>query len=229
MVPASVSKSELMSDIFREVDDDLRRERLEKLWRQVGPYLLAGAVAILAGTAAYVAWDQYRTRQAIERTSALISATEKVAPAIESGNAKDALAALAAVTPKLGGAPATLARLQEAGLKAASGDAAGAIAIYDQIAGSADNDPLFRDLAQILAVMQQVDTGNPAQLQSRISGLTKGPWRYTAQELSGLLYLRANDLAKAREIFQSLSVDPAAPQGVRARAADLVALYAEQK
>ncbi|MDE1147661.1 MAG: tetratricopeptide repeat protein [Azospirillaceae bacterium] len=219
-----------MSDIFREVDDDLRRERLEKVWRHVGPYLLAGAIAILAGTAGYVAWDKYRTRQAIERTSALISATEKVTPAIEGGDVQAALAALAAVQPQLGGAPATLARLQEAGLKAAAGDKAGAIALYDQIAGSADNDPLFRDLAQIMAVMQQVDTGNPAQLQSRIAGLAaKGPWRYTALELSGLLYIRANDLAKAKEIFQSLSVDPAAPMGVRNRAADLAALYAEQK
>lgn len=220
-----------MSDIFREVDDDLRHERLQKLWRRLGPYIVLGAVGIVAATGGYVAWDHWRTAKAQSDTAALIAATAKVEGVVNGGApSADALAALTAATAKLKGAPATLARLQEAAVKAAAGDHAGAVALYDQIAGSGENDPLFRDLAVVLGVMQQLDTGDIVQLRSRLGPLlVKSAWRFSALELSALLDVRAGDTAKAREKFQQLSSDPLAPAGIRSRAADLAALYAEQK
>ena len=41
-----------MSDIFREVEEDVRRERLEKIWKEYGDYIVAAlALLILAGAA----------------------------------------------------------------------------------------------------------------------------------------------------------------------------------
>jgi hypothetical protein len=44
-----------MSDIFREVDEDLRREQVRKLWDRFAPYVIGLAVLIVAATAGYAA------------------------------------------------------------------------------------------------------------------------------------------------------------------------------
>lgn len=220
-----------MSDIFREVDEDLRHEQLMKLWRRLGPYIVAGAVGIVAVTGAYVAWERWHTARQTADTTALMAATAQVEPVIANGAAPaPVLKGLEGAVASLHGTPATLARLQEAAVKVASGDRDGAIALYDQVAGDSANDALFRELAVVLSVTQQADSGDIAKLQARLAPLLgKSPWRFSAMELSALLDTRAGDGAKAREKFQQIASDPQAPAGIRSRAADLAALYAEQK
>ncbi|HYC04629.1 MAG TPA: tetratricopeptide repeat protein [Azospirillaceae bacterium] len=221
-----------MSDIFREVDEDLRRERAEKLWKKYGPVLIAGAAAIVLATAAYVGWQRWQERQQAERTAVLLQAVDKVQATRQGqGTPADAIAALSGAAGALKGAPQALARLQQAGVMAANGDAAGAVGLYDQLAGSGEVDPLFRDLALLMSVLHQMDGGDPAQLQSRLQPLLAqtSPWRHSARELAGALAARAGDRKRAAELFQQISSDAEAPAGIRSRAADLAALYAEQK
>ena len=45
-----------MSDIFREVDEDIRRDQIKKLWDRFGPYVLGLALLIVLGTAGYRGW-----------------------------------------------------------------------------------------------------------------------------------------------------------------------------
>ena len=37
-----------MSDIFQEVDEEVRRERLEQLWKRYGIYIIAAVLLVLA-------------------------------------------------------------------------------------------------------------------------------------------------------------------------------------
>jgi hypothetical protein len=58
-----------MSDIFQEVEEDVRRERYEKLWKKYGNYIIALAVLIVAGVAAWQ-WPGIRLRCAMTSPSA---------------------------------------------------------------------------------------------------------------------------------------------------------------
>ena len=40
-----------MSDIFREVDEDVRKDQSLAFWKKYGPYVIAAAVAIMTVTA----------------------------------------------------------------------------------------------------------------------------------------------------------------------------------
>ena len=53
-----------MSDIIREVDEELRRERIEKLWQRYGVYIVAAAFLIVLAVAGWRAWDWYEIREA---------------------------------------------------------------------------------------------------------------------------------------------------------------------
>ena len=52
-----------MSDIFQEIDEELRRENLAKLWQRYGKYVFALAVVVVLATGAAVGWREYQSRQ----------------------------------------------------------------------------------------------------------------------------------------------------------------------
>jgi hypothetical protein len=208
-----------VSDIIREIDEDLRRENLEKLWRKYGIYALGAAVLIVLAVAAYAGWQRYSESQRAERARQYESALQQIA----GGDAKaaDELQALS----DGGDGYAALARLQAAALKVEAGDVAGAVAIYEQLAADGAADEQLRQLAVILLALHTADTAAPEELTKRLQPLTEAgnPWRYSALEITAVLAQRSGDAARAQEILTGLADDLDAPQGLRQRAAEMLA------
>jgi hypothetical protein len=224
-----------MSDIFREVDEDLRRDRLEQIWKRYGAAIVGAVLVIVAGTAGFVAWRNHQHTEAETETAQLADALRLAGNSAGQGNntggdPKAAADALSAFAGQSGMGPGTLARFFEAGLRAREGDTAAAVKIYDDLTQSAKLEPAYRDLATVLSVMHQVQTGDPGQLTARLQPLTadSNPWRHSARELTALLALRSGDKATAGKLFAQIQNDPAAPSGVRSRATELAALYSAE-
>ena len=211
-----------MADIFQEVEEDLRRDRYERLAQKYGGYVIVGLLLIVAGTAGYVVWKGWRETRRQSDTLKLSEAVDSAA----AGSA-DAAATLSKVVTEVEAGPAVLARFYGAGAKAKGGDNAGAIAIYEAVAGDGTTPGIFRDLAVLLSVQLQVSTGDGKTLEARLVPLSAdaGPWRFSARELTGLLAARAGDQARAKTLFQQLADDNGAPAGLRARAAELAAFF----
>lgn len=214
-----------MADIFKEVDEDLRRERYLKLWRKYGKYVIAGAVAIVVATASYVTWQEYRKSQMLEQSARFAQALDLA----QEGRTAEAAAAFANLATDASADFTALARLQEAALKAKSGDVAGAVQIYDRLANDNGVDRAFRDLAVILGALHTVDSADPAALVERLAPLTaeNSPWRHSALELTALAAERLGDRTRAGEIFARLAGDPDAPLALRMRAAEMLAAFGE--
>lgn len=207
-----------VSDIIREVDEELRRENYEKLWRKYGSYALGLAALIVLGVAAYFEWQHYTANQHAERARQYEAALQLVAAA-DPG----APAALQAVASGADGY-AALAQLQEAALKAKAGDVNGAVAIYEGMTTDGAVDQSLRDLALILLALHTADTAAPDLLAQRLQPLTAAtsPWRYSALELTAVLARRAGDNAKAEQILTGLADDLNAPQALRQRATEML-------
>lgn len=210
-----------MSDIFQEVDEELRRDKAAELWKRYGNYVIGAAIALVVGTAGYVVWRDYSHKQAVAHSTAFFDAAALAASA-EPAKAVPALDAVAREAPA---SYAALARLREAGVKAASGDREGAAAIYRTVAEDGGAPDELRNAARVLANLQTLDQSSPADLESRLQALraSTSPWRHSAIELVALAALRAGDAAKARELFTTISDDPAAPTSMRGCAAEIIA------
>ncbi len=211
-----------MSDIFREVDEDLRRDRAEHVFKKYGGYMIAAGVALVAGTGGYTAWRNWQQSKQQQDTASLVTAISQTAQGPEKG-----IEALAAYAGGADARMAALAQFNAAALLVRQGKPADAATVYDGIAGNGAVDPVYRDLATLQAAIQRLETGDPAQLAAKLQPLTAeaSPWRFTARELTAVLAARSGDKDKARGLFQQLADDQQAPSGVRSRAADLASLY----
>jgi hypothetical protein len=209
-----------VSDIFREIDEELRRENLLKLWSRYGKYIIAAVIAVVLIVGGVVAW---RDHQANERRAQGARFTSALALARQ-GKEADAAKLFGALAQE-GGGYSVAGAFEHAELLAKSGDRKGAIQAYDKLAGSSDLDPEFRDLAVLLSVMHSLPDSDPKAAVERLQPLTASgsPWRASALDLTAAAKLQADDRSGALEIYRQLADDLAVPQGLRARAAEMAA------
>jgi hypothetical protein len=86
-------------------------------------------------------------------------------------------------------------------------------------------DPELRDVATLLSAMNGLVDGDAQSQIVRVKPLTENgnPWRPTALEITAAAQLKAGDKEAALDIYKKLADDPAAPEGVRGRAAEMAA------
>lgn len=222
-----------MADIFDEVREDLRAERAQQLLRRYGVLLVIAAVLIVVGAAGWQGWQWRKREQANDIAATFLDGMRKSAPqpagAAATPSVNEALGEfdkIAATGPE---GYRTLARLRAAALKASGGDLPGALTVWDQISADTQADPLLRDVANLMWVQHQVDRGEPAAIEGRLAPMIGegNPWRPLALEQQALLSLRTGQDGRARDIFKRIAADPAAPEGVRARAGGLLSRLGE--
>jgi hypothetical protein len=213
-----------MADVFREVEEAIREDRMQKLWRRYGTVILAGVLAIVVAVAGWVFWQSWSASQRQAETAELAAAL-----ALAQQDPDGGATALLAIAEEAGGGRATLARLYRAGYLAEAGDREGAVAAYRGIAGDGAVPDLWRDFARLMVVLHDLDAEEPGVLAATLEPLTEpgNPWRFSAQELSGLVALRQGAPERARDVFTRLAADPEAPAPVRDRAAELSVLLGE--
>lgn len=210
-----------MTDLIREIDEDLRRDNFEKLLRKYGSYLLGAALLSLLVLAAGLLWWDHLKGQREDRARRYDAALQLIGTA--DPTAPEALQALAQGDDGY----AALARLRAAALKADAGDVEGAVAIYEELAGDLEIDKAIRDVALLLLALHTADSAEPAQLTRRLQPLTEAssPWRYSALEITAVLARRAGDTEKAQQILTGLADDLDAPRDLRTRATEMLAAW----
>jgi hypothetical protein len=215
-----------VSDVFREVDEEVRHEQMLKQWRKYGNYVIGAALGVVLGVAGSVGWKEYSLNKRLSDGNAFSVAMTHL---IEDRPGAAAVS-FAQLAEDAGSGYAALARLREAQALNAAGDSAGAVAALDRLAGDSGADQALRDLAAFLAVLYQMDSAAPGELDARLAPLMTdaSPWRASARELAGLLAFRRGDMAAARDIFTRLVDDATAPQQVRGRAAEFLAILGDR-
>jgi hypothetical protein len=210
-----------VSDIFREVDEEVRREQLKRLWERWGNYILAAAVLVVLAIAAWRAWDWWQMKKAQEAGAAYESALS-LAQADKHDEAEAAFAKIAADSPK---GYRILARFREAAELGAR-DPAAAVKAYDALASDGSLGPLLQDLAQIRAALILVDTAPYQDLRTRLEPLTASerPFHHSARELLALSAWRTGDQTAARHWVDLILTDAQTPSNIRNRAEMLMAL-----
>lgn len=221
VAPAFSGQGIRVSDLFHEIDEELRRDRAIELWKRYGNYVIGAALALVIGTGAYVAWRDYTHRQAAEQGARFFSA----AALATGGETQKAVEAFDDLGQSGSAGYATLARMREAALKARAGDMEAAATIYRSVADDSSVEKELRGAATLLAMLHSIERIEPAELDRALAPLQAAgnPWRFSALELAALAAARTGEAAKARDLYAKIADDVQAPPGLRARAAEMVA------
>lgn len=212
-----------MADIFHEVDEEVRRERLQKLWERYSIYLIALAVLIVAGIGAWRAYEWWLGKQA----AAAGASFEQALRLSEQGKHSEAEKAFSKIATDAPAGYRVLARFRAAA-ELSQDKPADAVKAYDQIAADSSLSQTLQDLANLRAGMLLVDTAPLAEMGQRLEPLTEPSrtFRASARELLALSAWHNKDATAAKKYIDMITADTETPPGARARAEVLSALIA---
>lgn len=213
-----------MADIFHEVDEEVRREQLKKLWERYSIVIIGAAVLIvaaMAGWRGYEYWVAKKSAEAGARFEAAVSLAEQ-------GKHAEAETAFAAAAAEAPGGYRVLSRFRAAAELSRAGKNDEAVKAYDALAADGSLGPLWQDLAGVRAGLLLVDTAPLADMQRRLEPLTdaKRVYRHTARDVLALSAWRNQDAAAAKKYLDMIATDAETPPGTRARAEVLTGLIA---
>jgi len=204
-----------VSELFDEVDEDVRRDQLKKLWEKYSLLIIAVAILIVASVGGWRGYQYLEAKKAAEAGAAFDKATE-LSEANKHAEAEAAFADLAAKAPF---GYRVLARLRMAA-EVASRDPQAAAKLFDEIAADRSVGVAERDLARIRAAQLLLESTSYPNMKTRLeaSAAPGATFRHTARELLALSAWRANDATAARQWLDMIANDGETPPSLRSRA-----------
>ena len=205
-----------MSDLLSEVDDDMRRQQLDKFWLENKNWIIGGIILSIVTTGALTWWRTWDYQRNVTQTQALRQITDK--------NSVTSLEAYAKDADRNHGA---LAKLMAAGLLSRDGKTDEAVKVYDDLGNPLGADGTLRDLARLQSIGLRLNRDDAGKLHKELEDLSgdHDPFRYSALEMDALLYARENKLPQAVDRLAKITSGADAPDDVRTRAVTLRELY----
>jgi hypothetical protein len=210
-----------VSELFNEVDEDVRRDQLKKLWDQYSIYIVAAALLIIAAVGGWRGYQYLEAKKAAEASAAFDKAVE-LSDQNKHAEAETAFIDLAAKAPS---GYRVLARLRAAA-EAGNRDPQAAAKMYDDIAADRSVGAVEQDLARIRAAGLLLETSTYPNMLTRLEAAAApgATFRHTARELLALSAWRANDATAARKWLDLIANDGETPPSLRSRAEALQGL-----
>jgi hypothetical protein len=210
-----------VSELFDEVDEEVRREQLKKLWDRYSIYIVACAFLIIAAVGGWRGYQYLEAQKAAEAGAAFDAAIE-LSEQNKHAEAEEAFNKLAASAPS---GYRMLARLRAAA-EVASRDPKAGTKLYDEIAADRSIGTEQQDLARVRAAALLIDSETYPNMLQRLETASKpeATFRHTARELLAVSAWHANDTAAARQWLDMIANDGETPSAMRSRAEALQAL-----
>jgi len=216
-----------MSDIFQEVDEEVRRDKAAEFWKKYQNLIVAAAAVVVLASAGFRYWQYERDKAA----QAAGDQFQAALAALDGGKLDEAKAGFDTIAAHGPSGYRALAQMAAAGAKAGK-DPQGAISAFDAVAGDASIDPLLRDTARLRAALLRVDSAGEQQKgEAELTSLSvdNGPYRRVAALALGALALERKDYDDAAKQFDRVMSDPETSPDERQSAARWLGLVASNR
>lgn len=210
-----------MTDFFREVQEDYRRDQLMAFWKRYMGWIIVAVFLVIVGSAAWAIYQHFRA----EADQAAGARYEAALQLLRTGKSAQAMASLEKIGRDGPAGYASLARLVVAD-QTASHDPAAGIKAYDSLVDDANYNQNLKKVAQLRAAFLRLDTDAPKEFEQRYAALANAnePYRNSFRELLALAALKAGDDTAAGNWLDAIITDPSAPDSLRQRANAFLAL-----
>ena len=211
---------------LREIEEEVRREKLQKLWNKYGVIVLGGLAAIIL---LYAGWKFYQNSQHAAAATAGAQFAE-VTQLLADGKHDDAIRGFVQISEEGPAGYAQLALLRLAGDARKQNKPEKALEHYEKLVSSYSADDLIKGFAKLQIATLKLDKDDLSTTQNRLNDLLQedNPWKHAARELLGLAAYKAGEFEKAQEAFTQLLTSGDTPNAMRQRAQLVMALVTRE-
>jgi hypothetical protein len=218
----ALAPGETSESFIREVDENLRRDQAEAVFKRFGTWIIAGAVLLLAAVGGYLFWKNQQADKAAVQSEQFTAVLSDIGTGKTGANVDRRLDTLAT---EGNGSLSGAARLTRAALALQKSDRTTAIGQYRSVMDDGDVPQTVRDTATIRLTQLEFDSLQPQQVIDRLAPLAvkESAWYGSAGELTALAMLKANRRSDAAAILNGVAASKDVPASLRARAEQLAA------
>ncbi len=205
------------NDTFiKEVEENLRRDRMQDFFKTYGKWVALGVVLFLAAVGGWIYWQEQRKREASEQSEQLHSLLTDLA----AGRTQTVPQRVAQLETSHSDVVRASAMLTDAAVALEQNNRSAAIAKYRELAGDKDIAEPFRDVATVRLTALEFDTIKPEEVITRLQPMAKAghPWFGSAGEMTALALMKQNKNAEAGRLFAAIAADSQVPSSIRSRA-----------
>ncbi len=204
---------------LREVDENLRRDKLQDIARKYGAWIIAAVVLLLGAIGGWIYWQDRQAKAAAEDSEVLA----QIYTDIGSGKLATVPQRLDALAGQTSGALRASAMLARAAVAIEQNDRVQATARFKAIAADDGLPQSYRDLGVVRGTAMEFDSIRPEQVIARLQPLTKpgNPWFGSAGELTAMALIKQGKKLEAGRLFAAIAADQQVPESIRARAVQI--------
>lgn len=205
---------------IREIDEELKNEKLKKIWDRYGLFIILFVVLAISATVSFEtfkAWNQKRNQEFSNAYAYALNLQNQ-------GKYGEAMGVLENIEKSKKGIYSDLAQIQMANVLVEQGKVEPAMAIWEKIVADADFNQQMREVATIKLASYKLDFAPSEEIQKMLSPFVavNGPWTNIAKEMLAMLAIREGNNTQARAYYQEISSAENTPEALRARAQDML-------
>jgi hypothetical protein len=205
-----------ITDTFvREVDENLRRDRIRDFFRENGGWVVAGVILFLAICGGIIWYQQHRE----QRSEAEVEQLAQIYKDIGVGNTAKVPQQLDDLAQSGSKAVRATALFTRAALALQQNDQKLAAATFKKISDDSSLPDAYRNAALIRETALEFDQLEPQQVIARLQPLAKAgnPWFGSAGEMTALALIKEGKSKEAGQLFVTIAKDKSVPESIRNR------------
>ena len=212
-----------MSDVFQEVDEELREEKYKSIWRKFRYYVIGGLILFILVIAANAFWKDYNLKEINERSDRFFTAIEMAQD--DKVNAITLLEEFANQEEKNSEYNALIARFTEAAIRRSEKDFNGALVIYQSLEDNNISN-FYEDYAKLSSVEMLIALNNKKDAKLILDDLISNTsdLKYIAMEYMGYLEIDEGNYSKARTIFTNIADDALSSVNMKNRSREVLSI-----
>ena len=212
-----------MSDVFQEVDEELREEKYKSIWRKFRYYVIGGLILFILGIAANAFWKDYNLKEINDRSEKFFTAIEMAQE--DKVNAITLLEKFANQEERNSEYNALIARFTEAAIRRSEKDFNGALLIYQSLEDNNISN-FYEDYAKLSSVEMLIALNNKKDAKLILDDLISNTsdLKYIAMEYLGYLEIDEGNFSKARTIFTNIADDALSSVNMKNRSREILSI-----
>jgi hypothetical protein len=206
---------DISENFVREVDENLRRDRLRDFFQENKGSLIAAVILFLAVSGGIIWYQQYR----VQRAEGEVEQLAQIYKNIGTGNTSKVPQQLDDLSNAGSKDVRATALFTRAAFALQQNDTKSAIAIYKKVGEDSSLPQPYRDAALIRQTALEFDQLTPDQVITRMQPLTQAgnPWFGSAGEMTALAMIKQGKKQQAGLLFATMAKDKGVPQSIRDR------------